>query len=80
MAFSHSVLQLISTGIQLDISLRNELLIQDVTVPDNYTGLTKGLLGNNDANPDNDFIFQNGDVLSPNASEREIFTFGQSCK
>ena len=68
------------TGIQLDIFLRNELLIQEVTVPEEYMGLTKGLLGNFDGNPDNDFVFQNGDVLTQNASERYIFQFGQSCK
>ena len=56
------------------------MLIQEVTVPDEFIGLTRGLLGNNDGNPDNDFLFANGSSLHANATESETFPFGQSCK
>lgn len=56
------------------------MLSQEVTVPKEYMGLTRGLLGNNDGNPDNDLVFQNGSVVGENETEREIFHFGQSCQ
>ena len=55
------------------------MLIQQVTVPEKYEGRSRGLLGNNDGNPDNDCMFADGSVLSANSTERELFPFGQSC-
>ena len=52
-----------------------------VTLPPQAQGLTSGLLGVMDGNPDNDFTLPNGTVLSPNISASEIFyDFGKACK
>ena len=56
------------------------MLVQEITIPDEFREDTRGLLGNNDGNPDNDYVFSNGYSLHANATESEIFPFGQSCK
>ena len=39
-----------------------------------------GLLGNRDGNKDNDLIRPNGTALVLNATEQEIFEFGNTCE
>ncbi|KAL3837614.1 hypothetical protein ACJMK2_022960 [Sinanodonta woodiana] len=68
-----------STGpISLNVSVSAEMLTIAVTLPPIFKNKTKGLLGNYDGDPNNDFIFPNGTVLDGNATERTLFNYGIS--
>ena len=52
-----------------------------VVLPPQAQGLTTGMLGVMDGDPDNDFTLPNGTVLSPNISASEIFyDFATACE
>ncbi|XP_053395504.1 uncharacterized protein LOC123523715 isoform X3 [Mercenaria mercenaria] len=67
-----------NTGISLNISVGVQMLSISATVPKIFKNKTKGLLGNFDGDPDNDFFTPNGSVLPSNLDEKEIFYYGQS--
>lgn len=67
-------------GISLNVTVGAEMLAISATVPKIYNSTTRGLLGNFDNDPENDFVYPNGTVLPGNISEREVFYYGQSCK
>ncbi|KAK3598135.1 hypothetical protein CHS0354_000072 [Potamilus streckersoni] len=54
------------------------MLSVSVVLPTEFSRKTKGLLGNFDGYPDNDFMFPNGTILSAKASDQDIFKYGQS--
>ncbi|XP_052216781.1 fibrillin-2-like [Dreissena polymorpha] len=54
------------------------MLSLDVIVPKIFNNRTKGLLGNFDGNSSNDFVYPNGSRLHFNASDMEIFYYGQT--
>ncbi|KAL3836509.1 hypothetical protein ACJMK2_021935, partial [Sinanodonta woodiana] len=64
--------------ISLIISVGVEMLALGITLPPIFKNKTKGLLGNYDGNPSNDFVYPNGTRLAENATEKEIFYFGLS--
>ena len=68
------------SGIALEITARLQMLHVLVQTPNSLQGQLKGLMGNYDTDPDNDFMFPNGSVLSPNTTEKGLFPFGQGCK
>jgi hypothetical protein len=52
----------------------NERMLQPVVAaPDNLKGLARGLMGNNNGNPDDDLRAHDGTVLSRNSTEKEIY-------
>jgi hypothetical protein len=55
------------------------MLSLNTGVPKVLHGLTTGLLGNYDGNPENDFTMPNGTVLQGNLTEREVFEYGKTC-
>lgn len=70
-------------AIIVKVSLGVRFLISEVVVDSDYGGHAKGLMGNFDGNPTNDFILPNGTILNKNSTktEREIYNnFGQQCK
>ncbi|KAK3579903.1 hypothetical protein CHS0354_031421 [Potamilus streckersoni] len=69
-----------STGqpISLNVTVGVEMLTLAVTLPQIFKNKTKGLLGNYDGDPNNDFIYPNGTVLDGNATERTLFHYGIS--
>ncbi|XP_060570002.1 uncharacterized protein LOC132728362, partial [Ruditapes philippinarum] len=67
-----------TSGISLTISVSVEMLSLNTWVPKVLHGLTTGLLGNNDGNPENDFTMPNGTVLQGNLTEREVFEYGKT--
>lgn len=70
-------------AIIVKVSLGVRFLISEVVVDSEYEGHAKGLMGNFDGNPTNDFILPNGTILNKNSTrtEREIYNnFGQQCK
>lgn len=65
------------------VSLVKGLLNIGLTVPPDFQGaeyLSKGLFGNNDGDPTNDFILPNGTVLTNNMTDRQLFSYGENCK
>ncbi|XP_052241381.1 uncharacterized protein LOC127851584 [Dreissena polymorpha] len=68
----------LDTGITLEIGKRAGMLSMDTIVPKTLNNVTKGLLGNFDGDPHNDFVYPNGSLLHFNASEMEIFYYGQT--
>ncbi|KAL3832136.1 hypothetical protein ACJMK2_023807 [Sinanodonta woodiana] len=75
---SRTITIVFSTDISLNITVGVKMLAVSVMLPTEYKGKSRGLLGNFDGNPDNDFMFPNGTVLSSNATERDIFKYGQT--
>ncbi|KAL3837657.1 hypothetical protein ACJMK2_023003, partial [Sinanodonta woodiana] len=75
---SKTLTAVFSNGISFNVSVGVRMLSVSVVLPTVFKGRTKGLLGNFDGNPDNDFMFENGTILSPNISERQIFGYGQT--
>ncbi|KAK7093001.1 hypothetical protein V1264_008666 [Littorina saxatilis] len=66
------------SGISLSISVAVKLLDIAVSLPNQFKREPKGLLGNFNDNPDDDFMLANGTVLT-NLTEREIFDdFGKT--
>jgi len=49
-------------------------------VPQRYRGKVRGLLGNFDGDPNNDFLAPNGTLLSSNATESAIFSYASKCR
>ncbi|KAK3100523.1 hypothetical protein FSP39_021282 [Pinctada imbricata] len=66
------------TGFSVKITVGVRLLTVVTTAPTDVQGQTKGLLGNFDDNPDNDFVKPDGTTIHTNSTQREIFNnFGQ---
>ncbi|KAL3836478.1 hypothetical protein ACJMK2_021910, partial [Sinanodonta woodiana] len=66
-----------SSGISFNVSVGIRMLSVTVVVPNSLKGTPKGLLGNFDDDPNNDFICPNGTILPPAISDRHIFSYGQ---
>ncbi|XP_052274481.1 uncharacterized protein LOC127874294 isoform X2 [Dreissena polymorpha] len=65
-------------GITIEIGKGAGMLSLDVIVSKIFNNMTKGLLGNFDGDPYNDFVYPNGSRLHFNASDMEIFYYGQA--
>ncbi|XP_053372976.1 fibrillin-1-like [Mercenaria mercenaria] len=69
----------VNSGISFNVAVKlQKLLTIAVIVPELYKDLSKGLLGNTNADPSDDLKYPNGTILSTNATEREVFDYGQS--
>ncbi|XP_052809635.1 fibrillin-1-like, partial [Mya arenaria] len=68
----------LSAGVTLNITARNGMLSLSTIVKTALHGRVRGLLGNFDGNPDNDFITPDNLTLDPNMNESEIFDFGKT--
>ena len=69
------------TGVTLNITAEVGMLKIATAVPTQYKGMTFGLLGNYNDNPDDDFVPRGETVPLPsNLTERQIFDFGSTCK
>ena len=66
--------------ITVTVSEAEGILYTVLRLPQDLQGQTEGLLGNFNGDASDDFIFQDGTVLSDNAADSEIHNFGQSCK
>ncbi|KAH9492107.1 hypothetical protein Btru_026966, partial [Bulinus truncatus] len=67
-------------GITLKIFIGVRSLEVTVQADSNLAGKTRGLMGNFDGNPDNDFILPNGTVLAANQTDTErklFYNFGK---
>ena len=67
-------------GISVTVTLLSGLLNVVAVLPQDFMGLTQGLLGNFNGNATDDFIYPNGTLLDNDASDRMIHDFGQTCK
>ncbi|KAL3861926.1 hypothetical protein ACJMK2_007937, partial [Sinanodonta woodiana] len=66
------------SGISMNISLREGMLALGLSMPKTFAGMTKGLLGNFNEDPNDDFMYPNGTHLVGNVSERDLFNYGQN--
>ena len=79
-ANTSSVMTTFQNGVSVIVTATRSILNIRMTLPQGFSSLTKGLMGNfNDDNTD-DFVYFNGTMLSNNASDSMIHQFGQSCK
>ena len=69
-----------SNGISVTVTLLSGLLNVVAVLPQDFMGLTQGLLGNFNGNATDDFIYPNGTMLDNSATDRMIHDFGQTCK
>lgn len=69
-----------SNGISVTVTLLSGILNVVTILPQDFMGLTQGLLGNFNGNDTDDFIYPNGTMLNNNASDRMIHNFGMTCK
>ena len=68
-----------SNGISVTVTLLSGLLNVVAALPQDFMGLSQGLLGNFNGNDTDDFIYPNGTVLDNDASDRMIHSFGLTC-
>ena len=68
-----------SNGISVTVTLLSGLLNVVAVLPQDFMGLSQGLLGNFNGNDTDDFIYPNGTVLDNDASDRMIHSFGLTC-
>ena len=68
-------------GITFTVEINTgEMIFAVVIFPVELQGQTVGLLGNFNENDDDDYVFQNGTMISNSSSDSEIHEFGQSCE
>ncbi|WAR07512.1 MLP-like protein [Mya arenaria] len=67
----------VKSGVSLSIFTGNGMLTLKTTVNASLKGKVRGLLGNFDEDPDNDFITPGEQIFNSNISESEIFHYGQ---
>ena len=70
------------SGESLHVQVRNDILMIELAAcPDQFRNQTRGLLGNWNGDPSDDFLKPNGDILSINASMEDIYyLFGEECQ
>ena len=68
-----------SNGISVTVTLLSGLLNVVAVLPQDFMGLSQGLLGNFNGNDTDDFIYLNGTTLDNDASDRMIHSFGLTC-
>ena len=76
----NAVLSVFPNGVSVSVGVSGDIPNIVVSLPQDFQGETRGLMGNFNGNDTDDLIFFNGTMLSSDATEREIFEFGQSCK
>lgn len=76
----NTVLSVFPSGVSVSVGVSGDIPNVVVSLPQDFRGETQGLMGNFNGNDTDDLIFFNGTMLSSDATEREIFEFGQSCK
>ncbi|KAK7492745.1 hypothetical protein BaRGS_00016050, partial [Batillaria attramentaria] len=64
-------------GVSINITVEFQLLTIEVGVKETLEGFT-GLLGDQNGNPEDDFIFPNGTTLPGNTTERDLLAYGKS--
>ena len=69
-----------SNGVSITATASFGILGFVVTVPQEFQGMSMGLLGNFNSDVTDDMMYPNGTTLELGASDREIHNFGQSCK
>ena len=69
-----------SNGVSVIVTLSHGILSYVAALPQEFTGETKGLLGNYNGNDTDDLRFPNGSLLDTGASNRMIHEFGQTCE
>ena len=77
---SDSVVASFQSTISVEFKLRVGVLSALTRIPTQFNGALRGLLGNFDGNPKNDFIYRNGTIASDSISDREKHSVAQSCK
>ena len=71
---------LLCLGFSFNVSVAVQTLAISTFVPQRYRDQVRGLLGNYDGDPKNDFVAPDGTMLSPNATERHIFQYASRCE
>ncbi|KAL3848352.1 hypothetical protein ACJMK2_019220, partial [Sinanodonta woodiana] len=67
-----------SSGIYMNVSIGNGMLTLGLSIPRKYSNQTRGLLGNFNNDSTDDLVFPNGTRLNVNATEHQIFQYGQT--
>ena len=75
---NNSIQSTFENGISVTVSVVTGLLTYSISVSSSQN--ISGMLGNYNGNPNDDFVLPNGTMLPSNASDRQVYTFGQSCK
>ncbi|XP_052809767.1 uncharacterized protein LOC128238182 isoform X2 [Mya arenaria] len=70
-------IEFLQSGVSLSIFTNNGMMTLKTTVNESLKGNVRGLLGNFDGIPDNDFMTPGGKLFNSNISEHEIFQYGQ---
>ena len=67
-------------GIWFNVTVAAQTLAVSTFVPLRFRGEVKGLMGNFDGDPNNDYLAPDGTMIAANATEREIFTYASRCE
>ena len=77
---NHTLVVSFPSGFSIEVTPGVGLLQLAVTVSQELENTTQGLWGTFNRDKTDDFQYPNGSQLSINATEEEIFHFGQTCK
>lgn len=69
-----------SSGASVMVSNSSSVLHLAVEVGDTFINTTEGILGYLNGDPSDDFRSPDGNILSINSTEREIFDYGKQCE
>ncbi|XP_078410130.1 sushi domain-containing protein 2 isoform X1 [Cetorhinus maximus] len=77
-ANSQNVTAMFPSGAGVEMQARGTILSIMVLLPETFVNQTEGLFGVMNNNPDDDFTFRNGSVLSADASQEMLYKLGGS--
>lgn len=68
------------TGAGVEVRLREGTMTTTVLLPEEFKGLTLGLLGKMNGNAQDDLTLSNTQVVQNQSNPEEVFSFGTNCK
>ena len=69
-----------STGVSFSVTVSDDVMEFSVDINDELQGMTSGIMGTFNNEPNDDFTYPNRTVLDPEASEREIYEYVKTCE
>lgn len=68
------------SGAGVEVRLREGTMTTTVLLPEEFKGLTQGLLGNVNGDATDDLVLSDGQLVGNVSNPEEVFRFGASCK
>lgn len=77
---SSNVTVMFSSGVGVEVRLREGTMTTTVLLPEEFIDTTMGLLGKMNGDPKDDLALTNGELVQNLTNPEEVFNFGAGCK